>query len=583
MQKKTLSIKRQITILLAAIIGIILIIEATILYSNISTRRSNMEQELETLTKQLENNIDIFCNDIESVVDNIYNSPKMQLFFIEDNDDERYVISQYVHDIMNATIYGNLSIASLRIFQENYVFNAAGQLSQQDVFLQVDKDYGLFDLNPDRPIYSKVYWDEGSMTPYMAYIRPAYPVGQSVEDLSNKKVFYALVRMDRLQQYVDSLSSSVTGLKVFVSNEDGVILSNRNGKLGVSNTSMLKSNKYLSLSNEVDRVGWSIDIGLSVSDVYANIFSGLKENLIIAGLAIIILWSLGMWISYKLTTPVMSLAEDISYISDENATLNKSYGLQEIDTVALYVDSMLDRVKTTNENLMDAQTRLHQSLMLKKEAELAFFQTQINPHFLYNTLECMRSIGQAYNVDEVQIISAAMARIFRYSIKSRDKVSASEEINCAREYYEIVKIRYLSKYLVSFEIDEALYSCKVSKMILQPLIENAIAHGLSGKDEGGLILVTAFEKDDKFYLCVTDDGVGMSEKKLKRVQDGLPASGVKSSTGRKGIALNNINSRIKLDFGEEYGMDISSAEGLGTTVTLVFPTEFESGFESLES
>lgn len=567
------SIKQQIRLLLAATVTIILLIEATILMGNIPAKHAAAEQELDTILRQVNNNVDAFFDDIESVIDNLYNSPKMQRFFIEEDPVQRYVISEYIQDIMNATIYGNLSITSLRVFQENYMVSAAGLSNQYSIFLQINRDYHFFELRPDREEYSGIYWDETTRTPFIAYIRPVYPVTRTGSGAleSDKKVIYTLCRLDRIQQSLDSLTASIPGLEVYISSDDSVILKNRKEQSQQSFEALLQSEDHTMLRRSIGRVDWDVTVALPVKQVYAGIFSSLKENLIIAVLALVALWLLGLWISRKLTGPVMRLAEEIRQIDHGSKGLPAHYGLQEIDTVAYYIDGMLERVYSANMNLMDIQNRLHQSVMSKKEAELAFYQTQINPHFLYNTLECMRSIGEAYNVEEVQVIAASMASIFRYSIKGKDIVSLSEEIDSAQDYCEIAAIRFLGKYVVRFLVDESCMGCRVPKMILQPLIENAIHHGLAEKDEGGMVLITAFLISDRLYLTVSDDGVGLAPEKLNRVQQEIAEVQITAKTGRKGVALCNISQRIKLDFGGEYGLDIQSAAGHGTTVTVVLP------------
>lgn len=575
MFEKKWSIKRQIRLLLAATITIILLIEATILMSNIPAKRAAVEQELETILRQVNNNVDIFFDDIESVIDNLYDSPKMQRFFIEEDPVQRYVISAYIQDIMNATIYGNMSITSLRVFQENNMVSAAGLNNQYSIFLQINRDYHFFELQPDQEEYSGIYWDETTRTPFIAYIRPVYPVTRTGSGAleSDKKVIYTLCRLDRIQQNLSALTASVPGLEVYISSGGSPLLSNQTEKTDAAFQQLLQSGNHITLQRSIGRVEWEVTVGLPVTQVYAGILSSLKENLIITGLALVALWLLGLWISRKLTGPVMRLAEDIRRMEHGGKGLPAHYGLQEIDTVAFYIDGMLDRVYSANTDLMDTQNRLHQSVMSKKEAELAFYQTQINPHFLYNTLECMRSIGEAYGVEEVQVIAAAMASIFRYSIKAKDIVSLYEEIASAQDYCEIAAIRYLNKYVVRFKVDETCRSCRVPKMILQPLIENAITHGLAEKDEGGMVLVTAVRIADRLYLTVSDDGIGLSPEKLRNVQKDIAAAQVTAKTGRKGVGLSNIAQRIKLDFGEDYGLDIQSAAGFGTTVTVVLPAE----------
>lgn len=579
---KNRNIKRQIFIMSSAIVILIVSIVFGIFFGTVASRRENARRELSMAASQISNDMKLFCADIERVVDNLYNSPKMQEFFTEDDPQKRFIINQYVQDIINSTIYGNSSINSIRILQENYMLSTAGLTNQHGIFFKVNNDYGVFDLKPEKAFYSHVYWDEATEQPYIAYVRPVNAVrkntGHSVGP-TEKKLFYVLCSLDRMQQYVNSVKITVPGLVIAVSENERVALSNNKALIGEKAPAFEDTapQAYEAVSTSFEAMNLKIDMYVPVQSIYSESLVGLKETFIISALSIAIICALGMWIAKNLTAPVSKLVSDINNIEGSSGikeTRLGSYRLEEIDAIASYINDMLSRIQTANSSLMEANSRLHQSVIAKKEAEIAFYQTQINPHFLYNTLECLRSLGQAYDVEEVQIISLAMAKIFRYSVKARDVVALAEEIECAKDYFEIIKIRFLNKYAISFKINDELLTKKVPKMILQPLVENAIGHGLNGRKSGGMIEISAAQEKNTLVLSVFDNGNGISKQKLDELTRHLSliAQGEQKDV-KHGVALDNINRRIKLDFGDEYGLFIHSEEGTGTTVTIRLPLE----------
>jgi len=581
--RKRWSIKGQIALMVVAISIILTGIETGIVINSIATGRENITRELESVAVLINNNIALFCSDIMSTVENLYNSPKLQDYFTETDPMERYIISQYIQDVINATVYGNLNISSIRILQDNYTINAGGINSQQTAsfFHKANLEYKFFDLVPDEAFFTRVYMNEDTLKPYVAYIRPVFGVNRYAsgeDDKNHKVIYYVLYSLDSLQKYVDSLVFTVPGTEVVIEDNGTVILSNNHDLINKpieESVSSRYGGKYQTIQRDLNIINWNVYISAPVTGIYKKSFSTLRENLVIAGMSIVIIALLAVWITRNLTSPVMKISQDINSIYGENATNYKlgTYNLEEINDIATYINSMLDRIKNANESLMKMQERLHQSVIAKKEMELAFYQMQINPHFLYNTLECMRSIGQAYNIQEIQAISSAMAQIFRYSIKKREIVNLSEELMCVADYFEIIKIRFLNKFQFESDISEEFLSLKVPKMILQPLAENAIKHGLSGNQEGGLVVITASRDDTHLYIYVSDNGQGIERYRLENLNTYLEDSGNRKfdQEKSKGVALDNINRRIKLDFGEQYGISLDSVFGKGTKVTVTLP------------
>ena len=217
---------------------------------------------------------------------------------------------------------------------------------------------------------------------------------------------------------------------------------------------------------------------------------------------------------------------------------------------------------------------------LKMEAELHALQNQINPHFLYNTLEVIRGRALVQNAQDIADMTEALATIFRYNInRPGDVATLQEEIDNVRNYMLIQNCRFGDRFRFETEIEDVedgILTHVLPVLTLQPLVENAIYHGINERIGGGRIRLKAYLTQRDLLIIISDNGKGMDDVTLQKIHrklvgasEGLP---VEKKTGRgTGIALTNVNQRIKFYFGKEYGLDVKSTLGIGTTITITIP------------
>ena len=214
-----------------------------------------------------------------------------------------------------------------------------------------------------------------------------------------------------------------------------------------------------------------------------------------------------------------------------------------------------------------------------RQAQYLALQNQINPHFLYNTLEAIRGDALSVGMRDIASITEALATFFRYTISNMDNlVSLEEELSNAENYFAIQNYRFGDRIRMQVSIEpgsESALDFMIPKLTLQPIIENAIIHGLEAQVGPGTVSVGIATDGNRLTIEVKDDGVGMSEDVLEGIgrrlvfPEALTHREEKPRTG--GIALVNVNNRIKLLFGEQYGLGVSSIKGLGTTVEIQLP------------
>ncbi|MGI6011280.1 MAG: sensor histidine kinase [Ruminococcus sp.] len=212
-----------------------------------------------------------------------------------------------------------------------------------------------------------------------------------------------------------------------------------------------------------------------------------------------------------------------------------------------------------------------------EQSKLIALQNQINPHFLYNTLDAIRGDALDANCVEIASITEALASFFHYSISDLDRLATLEqELENVREYFKIQQFRFGENLKLELQCEESLDEiCRfcIPRMTLQPLVENAISHGLECKEKKGTIRICLVQSQYELIIKVTDDGIGMEKEEVDRINEVLHRSGTGhlKREGRGGIALTNINIRIKLIFGAEYGITLFSCKNIGTTAQINVP------------
>jgi len=235
----------------------------------------------------------------------------------------------------------------------------------------------------------------------------------------------------------------------------------------------------------------------------------------------------------------------------------------EIDELGDGLNSMLDKIQ-------DLVQLVYREQKSKREAELRILQQQIKPHFLYNTLETILWMAEEKGHAQIAEAVAALTKLFRVALsQGREVISVQDEIEHVRSYLTIQKIRYEDKFDFDIHCPAILHPLQVQKMILQPLVENAIYHGVKEKVGSGRISVAIAAREEMLEMVVTDDGVGIPGATLQRINEGL--CHLDHESDRSAFALYNVNDRIRLTYGAKYGITVSSEEGAGTVVTITHP------------
>lgn len=309
--------------------------------------------------------------------------------------------------------------------------------------------------------------------------------------------------------------------------------------------------------------GWKV-VGVtpktlvSLNSIKTRLFIGFIITLILFILALI-----NSYISSRITNPIKELEKSVG-ILEEGDLETPVYigGSYEIEHLGNSISSMARQIRV----LMDDIVAEHEA---KRKQEFDTLQSQINPHFLYNTLDIIVWMIENEQKAEAVKVVTALARFFRISLsKGKSIITVRDELEHVRNYLMIQHMRFKNKFTYTIEAKEDCLDLKCLKLMLQPLVENAIYHGMEFMDGDGEIDLKVWQDGEGLYFTVRDNGLGMTEEQVRSLfADQVPVSSKRGS----GIGVKNVNERIKLYFGEAYGLTIASEPDEGTVITIHLP------------
>lgn len=245
-------------------------------------------------------------------------------------------------------------------------------------------------------------------------------------------------------------------------------------------------------------------------------------------------------------------------------------GCDEIVQVSDSINTMLAEQTRLSRELQAATVNLYETQLGLKQAELEYLRSQINPHFLYNTLEAIQGLAAERGVPEIGDAAGALGKLFRHNIQGSATVSLNKELEITQAYLTIQKLRFPDKLNLLFSIRENARAVPVMKLFLQPLVENAVYHGLEPKTGPGTLYIGARLADETLIVSVYDDGVGMPPEQLAALRQALEATALDHEKNAH-IGLLNVQHRIRLRYGAPFGLSLQSTPGEGTKVTVTLP------------
>lgn len=528
--------------------------------------RDAMEQNAVTSSEQavvqVQNMVEDYTKDMETVMDTIRGRIR------EDEKTGREFIQSLLEvreDVVAVTVYdakGQLldCMSNGRRLKQNYYRNLS--------YVKISEEEGM--LNISKPHVESLF---------ESYYPWVVTISQMMENSQGEKVQVSMdIRFSSIANYVDDVGIGQHGY-CYIANTDGNIIYHPQQQLiysglkeeetkGIKDGAKIREDAIYT-AHTLSNCNWRI-VGVCYVDEMITAKVESIVGLLIFILIIVIVGTLvvGLIISGSFSKPAKRLAGSMREFEKnaENFTYMKVGGTEEIIALSDSFDHMVIRIQ----RLMEKVRREEISL---RKTELKALQAQINPHFLYNTLDAIAWLCEDGRNQDAEEMVNALARLFRISIsKGHELIPIEKEIEHARSYLKIEKFRYKNQFTYIFDVDQECLHYLCNKITLQPIIENAIYHGLNRMVEEGEIRIGIHQEAEDIVFTVKDNGIGMTEEQCREILHKEPGD-------KTGIGIKNVNDRIKIYFGKEYGLTIASELDEGTIVTIRMPKVEEGGYD----
>lgn len=310
----------------------------------------------------------------------------------------------------------------------------------------------------------------------------------------------------------------------------------------------------------ISHTGWMV-VGVSyLDDIFMPALSRIQKiTLYILFVMIILILVVSFLVSKFISQPITRMVRKIEQAEqNESSERINETRFNEVRQLSESYNRQMEEISQLMKQIKEEQEELRKS-------EMNVLQAQINPHFLYNTLDSILWMAQSGEIERTSDMVAALGKLLRISLsRGENLIPLQKELEHAESYLIIQKFRYNNLFTYSIEADENLFEYLTVKIVIQPFLENALYHGIEHMVDQGHISIKVFEENDNIVIQISDDGMGMTPERLEVVQK------LKDSK-ETGIGIRNVHQRIQVYFGEEYGINIESEMDIGTTVTIIFP------------
>ena len=537
------------------------------------------EEHSVQLIHQVSNSMDVYVETIEKMVNYIQLELQDTPFFTMETEDAPGWESEtdYIRSVLENVANSHREVAGIFIAtkEDLYVSTGMSRISR-DPF-QNERWYREASENPEEIQLISVVTGRNILTNRSYSIDDVFSLAKAVQDPETGEVLGVIlldIRHDIIQSSINGVTIGEKGFVFVMDQEDNIVYTPVNGIVYRVNPKWVKAMEPMSVqiqggsyqirSELSPYTGWRT-VGVFSMD---EVMSSVNTIVYILFTCVIISLVLVVIVSFKfsrtLTNPIFKLKRLMKQAESGDLTVrfnfehNDEIGElgQSFNHMIARIDQLIQMVYVEQEN--------------KRTAEMKSLQEQIKPHFLYNTLDTISWMARDYDAEDIVRLVDALTNMFRIGLShGKDIITVKEEITHVSNYLYIQKIRYKDKLNYVIHVDESLYAIEVPKLILQPLVENAIYHGVKAKRGGGTITITGVPEGENLVFTVQDNGAGMPQEKVEELNRRMSERSVLDE--QKSFGLFYIRERIQLCYGTGYGVHVESALGEGTRVTITLP------------
>ena len=537
------------------------------------------EEHSVQLIHQVSNSMDVYVETIEKMVNYIQLELQDTPFFTMESEGASGWDSEtaYIRSVLENVANSHREVAGIFIAtkEDLYVSTGMSRISR-DPF-QNERWYREAAENPEEIQLISVVTGRNIVTNRSYSIDDVFSLAKAVQDPETGEVLGVIlldIRHDIIQSSINGVTIGEKGFVFVMDQEDNIVYTPVNGIVYRVNPKWVKAMEPMSVqiqggsyqirSELSPYTGWRT-VGVFSMD---EVMSSVNTIVYILFTCVIISLVLVVIVSFKfsrtLTNPIFKLKRLMKQAESGDLTVrfnfehNDEIGElgQSFNHMIARIDQLIQMVYVEQEN--------------KRTAEMKSLQEQIKPHFLYNTLDTISWMARDYDAEDIVRLVDALTNMFRIGLShGKDIITVKEEITHVSNYLYIQKIRYKDKLNYVIHVDESLYAIEVPKLILQPLVENAIYHGVKAKRGGGTITITGVPEGENLVFTVQDDGAGMLQEKVEELNRRMSERSVLDE--QKSFGLFYIRERIQLCYGKGYGVHVESTLGEGTRVTITLP------------
>ena len=562
----------------------VLVLSAVVIVTGVSMKFTNTSifenssEYTHTIIQQMNQNIDSYIDYMENIAYLISSNEDVQDYLFDEKIDNegRYRILNQLQTILDS----RSDIRNVGIISKNgrMLINDGSKSVNQDLDLNTQEWYATALEKPNGPILTSSHVQH-----IISGERPwVITLSRGIRDRSGsgekEGVFFIDLNYSAISELCDQSTVGTKGYAFILDAKGNIVYHPQQqqlyNELQTENISLImdtdedtvltgtgNDGKLYSISRS-EKTGWTIVDCTNVKELLSKSRQAQSVYVLTAIILVIVALLFSRFMARSITLPIQKLRDSMKKVQEGDFSVSDVVvdSKNEIGSLTKSFDVMTHRIHELMEQNVHEQEE-------KRKSELKALQSQINPHFLYNTLDSIIWMAEGKKNEEVVLMTASLARLLRQSISNEDEVvPIANEVEYARGYLTIQKMRYKDKLEFQIEVDSSILYIPLIKLVLQPIIENAIYHGLKYKESKGLLIVKGFMKDGNAVLQVIDDGVGMDEETLAHIYDKH-----KVNYHSNGVGVYNVQKRLKLYYGEDYGITYTSELGKGTTATITIP------------
>lgn len=562
----------------------VLILSAVVIVTGVSMKFTNTSifenssEYTHTIIQQMNQNIDSYIDYMENIAYLISSNEDVQDYLFDEKIDNegRYRILNQLQTILDS----RSDIRNVGIISKNgrMLINDGSKSVNQDLDLNTQEWYATALEKPNGPILTSSHVQH-----IISGERPwVITLSRGIRDRSGsgekEGVFFIDLNYSAISELCDQSTVGTKGYAFILDAKGNIVYHPQQqqlyNELQTENISLImdtdedtvltgtgNDGKLYSISRS-EKTGWTVVDCTNVKELLSKSRQAQSVYVLTAIILVIVALLFSRFMARSITLPIQKLRDSMKKVQEGDFSVSDVVvdSKNEIGSLTKSFDVMTHRIHELMEQNVHEQEE-------KRRSELKALQSQINPHFLYNTLDSIIWMAEGKKNEEVVLMTASLARLLRQSISNEDEVvPIANEVEYARGYLTIQKMRYKDKLEFQIEVDSSILYIPLIKLVLQPIIENAIYHGLKYKESKGLLIVKGFMKDGNAVLQVIDDGVGMDEETLAHIYDKH-----KVNYHSNGVGVYNVQKRLKLYYGEDYGITYTSELGKGTTATITIP------------